>query len=338
MNNKGLKDNDLNVDNMFSKIKDKLRFSFSKLFNKVNDIELDKNEKIEKEDRIDNTNNEIIEDKKEDIELNIEEENEFDINSKEIKLDSIDIFNNLYDILKGRLSNIENIEKKQRRSEIINIKKCIIDLKKQYKTYNFDCLKIDKNIDQNNFIRNDKALNKLLDDCNRELNNLKRLKRTNLKKSINDYISDERKLHDLDINIIKDNFKKSSMSDKRMVLLDEVNNYLDNTISVKVNLNYDKKIKKLTKIIIINDRIRLIRKILNKKNKNIILLDNIELINKYYSNDKTDILSEVINDTLIEIKNFKQEFEGEFYYDMDRYTSALNIMSIVNRLESEIKI
>lgn len=152
----------------------------------------------------------------------------------------------------------------------------------------------------------------------------------------NNRINENIKEQEQDIKILKENFNKATIIDKRAVLIKDINNYLNNTINTEINsipLN-DKQIEVLSSIIILNNRLRGIRKVISKENKDIQYVDNLfEMDNPLVCLEKT---KEIIKDSMKQIKNLKQEFIMGFYYDMDRYPETEDIMTAFSNIEYQI--
>jgi len=139
-----------------------------------------------------------------------------------------------------------------------------------------------------------------------------------------------------DINILKNEFKKAGVKDKRSVLVNGIHNYLSNTINIEINslvLN-DRMTEIFCSTIILNNRLRGIRRIIRKENK------NIEYINNSFQTNSEILclekVKEIIEDSIDQIKNLKQEFIMEFYYDMDRYPETEDIMTEFSSIEYQI--
>lgn len=148
---------------------------------------------------------------------------------------------------------------------------------------------------------------------------------------IDENISEQEK----DINILKYEFNKASVKDKRSVLINGIHNYLSNTINIEINsvLLNDKITEILCSTIILNNRLRGIRRIIRKENKNIEYINNSSEITEILCLDK---VKEIIEDSIKQIKNLKQEFIMEFYYDMDRYNETEDIMTEFSSIEYQI--
>ena len=152
----------------------------------------------------------------------------------------------------------------------------------------------------------------------------------------NNIINKNIKKQEQEIEILKENFNKAAITYKRAVLIKDINNYLNNVINTEINSTAldNQQVEIISSVIILNNRLRGIRKIISKENKNIQYINNLfEIDNPLICLEKT---KEIIKDSMKQIKKLKQEFIMEFYYDMDRYPETEELMTSFSNIEYQI--
>lgn len=242
-----------------------------------------------------------------------------------------------------------------KRKDIIGLKEKIQNLKDLYqKSVNpeKEALKnLDeiKDIDPYNLRNSPKEMNELLQKCDNELSKIKKQNKDTdnfvLNKElerVKTVIEENLKEQKDEIDELKELFNRAEIKNKRSTLVTGIHNFLSKTINIGLSLLpiticKNKFVGMLGSTVILNNRLRSMRKIIRKENKNIsyITYKNIanELRNQKLCIDKT---KEVLEDSMHQLQNLKQEFIMEFYYDMDRYPEADDIMTEFSSIEYQI--
>ena len=263
--------------------------------------------------------------------------------------------NNAWNNLNTIIESNENI--KDKRKEIINIKKEVQELKECYcesiapkKNILNDSSAINQ-IDLYNIRKNPKEMNRLLQQCDIELSKIKKenkricqenIEVNNELECIKTVIDEKLKEQKNDIDELKKSFNCAEVQNKRPTLVIGIHNFLSKTMNIGLNLLpiticKNKFVGMLGSIIVLNNRLRNMRKIIRKDNNNInyITYKNIEeeIKNQQLCIGKT---KEILEDSLHQLQSLKQEFIMEFYYDMDRYKETEDIMTEFASIEYQI--
>jgi len=259
-----------------------------------------------------------------------------------------------------QLNTIIELEEKieDKREKIIELKENIQSLKKQYNEKIMPKKEILKNNlliiegDQYNLRNSSKEISNLLQKCDSELSKIKKQRQEtkindtteeNKVVKINEeidfvktIIEENLQEQSLEIDEIKDSFNQAEVKSKRSILITGIHNFLSKTIDLGLNLlpsviSENKFDGMLGSIVVLNNRLRSIRKIIRKENKDMeyITYENI----KEVSTDKT---REMLEDLMHQLQSLKQEFIMEFYYDMDRYPESDDIMTEFTSIEYQI--
>lgn len=185
----------------------------------------------------------------------------------------------------------------------------------------------------------------LLKKCDKQLLEIHKYKEIKVEdeqeivyKVINDNLKEQIK----DIDKLKSNVKKVESKKKRSTLVIEIHNFLNKTIDIGINLipiNISKNIHLgvLVSVVVLNNRIRQLRKIMRKENSEIEVIKYKDIIEILKDNELiVEKTKELLVDSLYQLNTLKQEFEIEFYYDMDRYNETEDIMVDFASIEYEI--
>lgn len=185
----------------------------------------------------------------------------------------------------------------------------------------------------------------LLKKCDKqllEINKYKKIKEEDEQEIVYKIMNDNQKEQSNDIEQLKDSVKKVESNKKRSTLVIEIHNFLNKTIDIGINLiptNISKNIHLgiLVSVVVLNNRIRQLRKIMRKENSEIEVIKYKDIIEILKDNELiVEKTKELLVDSLYQLKNLKQEFEIEFYYDMDRYNETEDIMVDFASIEYEI--
>lgn len=251
---------------------------------------------------------------------------------------------NINDV-KNSLSKVSELDDFDKKRELIELRSRVVNLKKQYLSFRDECnaigfkkIKVIDDIDPYNLRYSASYITALISECENELSGIKRKKAdkidsvkndmNTIKNLINTNINEQ----DMDIDKIRVAFKNASMGKKRSSIVTGVHNFLTKTINIGMSLVpvavcKNKAIGMLGSVVVLNNRIRSMRKMINKKNQNIndILYSD---ISSSIQTEKNCVLKtrEMLNDAKMQLESLKQEFIMEFYYDMDRYLEANDIM------------
>lgn len=263
-------------------------------------------------------------------------------------LENILLLTNSIGVIDKHLIELENSMEytKDTRQILLQIKEDISKLKGDYNekiSGNHEWLDNIADIDIYNLRNHPKAINKLLHRCNILLSKVKKQNNSQnqfreLGIIIEEYLTSQK----IEIKELKEQFHQAQINDKRSVLVEQIHKFLDKTIDIGLNVSlpsfYKNKVDgMLVGLVIINNRIRNIRKIIRKENKDIdyIIYDNIKEIIK---NEISCIYKtkEILDDTLYQLDNLKQEFIMEFYYDMERYSVSEDIMTEFSSIAYQI--
>ena len=188
-------------------------------------------------------------------------------------------------------------------------------------------------------------IEKLLKKCDEQLlevNKYKKSKEENEQEIIRNIINENIREQNNDIENLKDDVKKVESYNKRYTLIIAIHNFLNKTIDTGISPITIPNIKNqslelLINVIVLNNRLRNLRKIIRKENSEIEFIKYKDIIDSIKENRLTNYKTEeLINDTIYQLKNLKQEYEMEFYYDMDRYSEAAEIMIDFASIEYEI--
>lgn len=240
---------------------------------------------------------------------------------------------------------------KDKRNNLILLKEDIFKLKKQYESLTFEndkqVMNRLKKVDSYNLRYNGKYINYLLQKCDKELSKIKKEQKDRLNVSEEDInglknsIDQNLKNQQMEINELKKKFNSVAIDKKRSIFITGINNFLVNTINLQISIGpvcKNKYLKILESMVILNNRIRNMRKIIRKENDNIHYIKYDDLLG--FIKTKTlciQKLHNIIDDSFLQIENLKQEFILEFYYDLDRYHEGDNIMESFSNIEYQLK-
>lgn len=272
-------------------------------------------------------------------------------------LKAVQFITNEISEIDNKLNIIEESDKdiKETRKETIAVKGEIQALKKYYEESispkKASLKDLSNDIDPYNIRVSPKKMNQLLQKCDIELSKIKKEIKNKvledleinkelecIKAVIEENLEEQKK----DIDKLKDEFNKAGIKEKRPTLVKGIHNFLSKTMNIGLSLLpfticKNKIIGILGSAVILNNRLRSMRKIIRKDNNNInfITYKNIanEINNRKSCVDKT---KEMLEDSLHQLQNLKQEFIMEFYYDMDRYSETENIMTEIASIEYQI--
>lgn len=356
-------------ENLPGKVKTSLRTTFGTLFTAV--------ENICKQSPNDQSPNVVVDEDVEDacviynepvVELSesnevqnneyvLEEVTEQDDNISSL-IESITEITEQMNSIKNELELVTNssVDIDLKREQILQIKDKIHNLKKIYEQSIFPFIEQLKDLDLNEIdvydLRyNDKQINYILNQCDLELSKIKKQNSiitisdfvsVNELEKIKNILSDNLKEQDNDINEIKQTFKQADLMDKRATLVTGIHTFLSKTINVGINLLStpicnDRLGSMMCSAVIINNRLRNVRKIIRKDNDGIIYITYQKVINDLKTKKLCiDKIGELLDDTMRQLENLKQEFIIEFYYDMDRYEESEDIMTEFSSIEYQI--
>ncbi len=244
----------------------------------------------------------------------------------------------------------------EQEEEILHIKEEIEELKLQYQ----EVVKENENkpirelehieeIDPYNLRYSGEEINQLSQKCDTELSKLKKQKIEEdflvtekelniLKTSIEENIKEQ----ECDIDELKKLFNQAEIMRKRPTLVTGLHNFLSKTIDIglsllPLSLFKNKFVGILGSTIILNNRIRNMRKVIRKENKDINYI-TYKTIKESLKHQKSCIkkTQEVLQDSMKQLQDLKQEFIVEFYYDMDRYQETDDIMKEFSSIEYQI--
>lgn len=145
-----------------------------------------------------------------------------------------------------------------------------------------------------------------------------------------------------EIEHLKKLFNDTDIKNKRSVLVNGIHNFLSKTINIclESNENYICKnefVSILGSIVILNNRLRNLRKIMRKENKNINYINYKDIVAEIQNQELCiDKIRELLDNSFSQLKNLKHDFVMEFYYDMDRYPETEDIMVNFMNIEYQI--
>lgn len=302
-----------------------------------------------------NSQKEIVEEAKESLRKLIQAAQQFEATnkmySKKIVEEITEITNDIKKV-SFAISNDTSTEHLERKN-IIDLKNEVLKIKGRYheliKKSSLNYIKkIDgiEHIDEYNLRNGEKELNRLIHKCDEKLSFINKKKRVhsilvneNDLKVLKIAIEKNFERQENDINNLKKLFNQAKFTDKRKTFVEGVHNLLAKALSLEFSTTCKNKfIEVLGSTIILNNRIRSIRKVLRKEN------DSIEYLTyKYISdslNEQKDYIEKsknMVDDSIHQLKTFKQEFIMEFYYDMDRYPQTESIMEAIAELEYQVR-
>ncbi len=188
-------------------------------------------------------------------------------------------------------------------------------------------------------------ISKLLQMCDEELTHLNKYKSLELEgeaEIIHAIIEENLKEQTKDIDSLRERVKAVEYSNKRYTLVTEIHNFLSKTIDIGYNLlpssiSQNKPIGVVVTTVVLNNRIRNMRKVMRKENEDIKFIKYNSLMSEI-KDEKTCIskAEELLDDAAQQVDRLKQEFIMEFYYDMDRYEETEDIMVEFSSIEYEI--
>lgn len=286
------------------------------------------------------------------INKEIESENKFIIDEVKYITNEID---NTHQKLNKIIESDEDFRKK--RKDIISVKEEVQSLKEHY----YESITSKKNIlnnlsditeiDPYNIRINPKELNRILQQCDMELSKIKKEnKRMNQENFVIDkqlekirtVIDENLKEQKKDIDELKKLFNHAIAQNKRSILVTGIHNFLSKTMNIGLSLLpvaicKNKLVGMLGSTVVLNNRLRNMRKIIRKENNNINYIAY-KTIEKEIKNEQLCIekTKEVLEDSMHQLQSLKQEFIMEFYYDMDRYPEADDIMTEFASIEYQI--
>lgn len=311
-------------------------------------------------DSIDNGKNELIDSKK-----NVKEDNFIVEQLKRLNIEIIHI-ENKFRKHKIKTENGYGNEK----SELEKIKLQILSLKVRYdelrKNKKFKNVRNEKFIDKldiKDLRYSDEYLDKLLADCEKELNYVKNkiykekkiIKENNngnleknsidfyelssLRKVIQDGITEQSE----DMSNIKNNVLNAKKDEKRDKIINGLENYVLKTVKIctvflPLAIFQNMAVSELAKMIYINNRIRRMRRFINIQNKDMVFI-KYENVSRNII-DKNSVLVQtmnVIKDALEQIEMLNVEFEFEFGFEENIYPEIGNIRNQFASIEYQLK-
>ena len=244
----------------------------------------------------------------------------------------------------------------EQEEEFLNIKEEIEELKLQYQELvkeNEDKpiheLEHIEEIDPYSLRYSGEKINQLSKKCDVQLSKIKKQEIEKefhvtekeldiLKTSIEENIKEQ----ECDINELKKLFNQAEITKKRPILVTGIHHFLSKTMNIGLSLLpltlfKNKFVGILGSTIILNNRIRNMRKVIRKENKDINYI-TYKSIKESLKHQKSCVMKtqEVLQDSLKQLQDLKQEFIVEFYYDMDRYKETDEIMKEFSSIEYQI--
>lgn len=163
-----------------------------------------------------------------------------------------------------------------------------------------------------------------------------------LDEQIENIIKDNLNQQKMEIEQLKNIFNDADIKNKRAVLVNGIHNFLSKTINVglesfDVSICKNKFVSILGSIVILNNRLRNLRKIIRKENKSINYIYYNDIAIELQSQELcVDKIKEILDDSFVQLRNLKHDFTMEFYYDMDRYPETEDIMINFMNIEYQI--
>lgn len=321
--------------NFFDNLKGMIKKSFGNIFNTFgNDLTCEQNSR-EKEQKTEKKLDQKVD---ESLEQRIENK----VN-KIIILEELSELRKNIKIVEGKLTETLDLDIDENEKE-----KIILTLKDEAEELaTIYCRSLQPNLSIiNDDIEFDKLqIEKLLKNCDEQLlkiNKYKKIKEETDQEIIHNIINENIKEQTKDIEQLRDNVKRVETKEKRANLIIEIHNFLNKTIDTGINLitlpnNKNQSLEVLINVIVLNNRLRNLRKIMRKENSKIEFIRYKDIVDSIKQDELTNSKTEeLINDTLFQFKTLKQEFEMEFYYDMDRYSETNEIMIDFSSIEYEI--
>lgn len=358
-----------NEENLPSKVKNSLRTTFGTLFTAVENICKQSPDEKSPEGLV----VEVIEESSatynepmvELVESNEVQNDEYVLDGVTEQADNISSFIESITEITEQMNEIKNeletvtslsIDIDLKCEQIDQIKAKIHDLKKLYEQSIFPFKEQLKELDLTeidiyNLRYSDKQINNLLNQCDEELSKVKKQSSSitisdfisvNELEKIKNILADNLKEQESDVEEIKQSFKQANLMDKRATLVTGIHTFLSKTINVGINLLStpicnDKLGSMMCSAVIINNRLRNVRKIIRKDNDGIVYITYQKVINDLKTKKLcVDKIGELLDDTMNQLENLKQEFIIEFYYDMDRYEVSEDIMTEFSSIEYQI--
>ena len=281
-----------------------------------------------------------------------EAEDEFILGEVKIITNGI---NNARNNLNAIIESDEDI--KEKRKDIINIKEEVQKLKGLYyesimqKKDELNKLSNITDIDLYSVRKSPKEMNLILQECDIQLSKIKKQNKNvrredfninNELECIKTVIDENLKEQKNDIDELKKLFNRAEIKNKRPTLVTGIHNFLSKTMNIGLSLLpiticKNKFVGMLGSTIVLNNRLRNMRKIIRKENNNINYI-TYKTIEKEIKNQQLCIgkTKAVLEDSMHQLQSLKQEFIMEFYYDMDRYPEADDIMTEFASIEYQI--
>lgn len=265
-------------------------------------------------------------------------------------------FNNTINKTYNEISKIKHsIYDESKELELLVLKDKIIDLKKEYlelsKNLDFVDVKQYKeisNIDPNHLCYHDKSIDNLIDYLDLSIREVKtksiqkreeKPKKVEKKfeidvielKLITDSINKDTEMTKKEIEKIKNKIDNCSIKNKKKTIISSISNFFRNSINIGISLIpfgifRNKLLATLTSGIILNNRIRCMRSIVN--NEEVFLIDYENMLNNI--KDKKNCLEKtnyVLSSTIKEVANLKTEIE--INYDVN----DIEVSKLVKELE-----
>lgn len=258
-----------------------------------------------------------------------------------------------------------SIEKKEYALRILEER--MMDLINEYESLSkegfFLDLKYDKElqeIDKNKILNNQKQLLLFVTECEQEISKLKIKKEMEERKEkkvvkikkgftelddinlLNQSINENLEEQEKEIDKMKQLFKKADKMRKRGSLLRGVHRFLGTTITLAISILPLKLFKnKMVGImgtgIVLNNRIRSMRKLINKQNNDINYITYKDVAHQINEQKACALSTEMIlTDTLQQLNYLKTEFFFEFSFDLELYPEAKMIQKQFQAIEEEI--
>lgn len=159
---------------------------------------------------------------------------------------------------------------------------------------------------------------------------------------LNEIIDDNLKRQQLEIDKIKILFKQAEKIKKRKTFLSGIYNFLNGTIGVglallPLKLFKNKMVGIMGSGIVINNRLRNLRKLMNKQNNDIDFITYKTVAQQIHDEKSCRLATQaILDDTMQQLGYLKTEFFLEFSYDMERYPESELIQQQFQAIEDQI--
>lgn len=327
-------------------LKDNLTFNESRVENKEEESLKD----IIDEVVYSNNKQEDIDYKKQDTYIDDLKELNYETRKVELKLEQIKLDD---DVKKEDIFLL--------RKKIFELKDKCKKLKENNKNGEFDSILNEiEAIDIYHFSKTDEELNKLLSKCGNLISNLEKQEELKEKEEQEEKGEEDITISKMDLKYLEQNieinlkeqraeiqkinelFNQVPNIKKRGIVVSGIHNFLSNTISIGLSILPMSLFKNpfmgaLASSVILNNRLRNMRRLINKENKigYIKYSDISKRIAK--QNDCIYQTKDVLGDSMFQLKSLRQEFELEFYLDIDRYPELKEIKEQFNAIEYQIE-